>query len=267
MRLVSKALWERQEAWFGGFSGIEIDRDGRHFTLISDRGSVVRGRMIRQEGRIEAVEILSREPLRDTQGRPLRERVRDVEGLAVGRDGRAFVSFEDPHRVARIDPGNGRTQDLPRHADFTGFAINKGLEALAIHPDGRLFALSESRAGEDGTTALYQFHRGRWRVSHRLPLPDPFVPVGADFDDAGRLYILERTLSPLGFRSRIRRLDLRASPAVMETLLTTGPGAFDNLEAISVWRDSAGQTRLTLVSDDNFLPVQRTEIVEYVLKE
>ncbi|MEW9918105.1 esterase-like activity of phytase family protein [Marimonas sp. MJW-29] len=267
LRLVSAVVWDRPESWFGGLSGLEIDRNGRDFIVIGDRGSVIRGRMIRLEGRLSAVEVLSRQPLRDAQGRPLGENARDVEGLALGRDGRAFVSLEDPHRVARIDLDSGRLHDLPGHEDFNAFAVNRGLEALAIHPDGRLFALAERRAGDNGTTRLYQFHRGHWRVSHQVPLSGPFVPVGADFDDAGRLYVLERTLSPLGFRSRIRRLDLGSGPGLIETLLTTGPGRHDNLETLSVWRDQAGDTRLTLISDDNFLPVQRTEIVEYVLKE
>ena len=91
--------------------------------------------------------------------------------------------------------------------------------------------------------------------------------VGADFDDKGQLYLLERAVSPLGFRSRIRRFDLNA-PALGETqLMTSSPGRFDNLEALSVWRDPEGNTRLTLISDDNFLPIQRTQIVEYLLTE
>jgi hypothetical protein len=41
------------------------------------------------------------------------------------------------------------------------------------------------------------------------------------------------------------------------------PSRFDNLEGISVWQDVSGQTHLTLVSDDNFLPFQNTQIIEY----
>jgi hypothetical protein len=48
-----------------------------------------------------------------------------------------------------------------------------------------------------------------------------------------------------------------------ETLLQSAPGQHDNLEGISVWRDKAGSLRLTMISDDNLLFLQRTEIVEY----
>ena len=37
------------------------------------------------------------------------------------------------------------------------------------------------------------------------------------------------------------------------------------MEGISVWRDDAGRTRVTLISDDNFFPLQQTMIAEYLL--
>jgi hypothetical protein len=86
------------------------------------------------------------------------------------------------------------------------------------------------------------------------------MTVGADFGPDGLFYILERTVSPLGFRSRVQGLD-------DQVLLSTLPSKHGNLEGISVWRDSAGQTRVTMVSDNNFLSVLRSEIVEYSLQE
>lgn len=47
-----------------------------------------------------------------------------------------------------------------------------------------------------------------------------------------------------------------------EEVLQTGTLQYDNLEGIAVWDDGLG-IRLTMISDDNFLPVQRTELVEY----
>jgi hypothetical protein len=48
-------------------------------------------------------------------------------------------------------------------------------------------------------------------------------------------------------------------------LLRKGIGIHDNLEGLAVWRDELDRIRLTMISDDNFRLVQRTEIVEYVL--
>ena len=39
----------------------------------------------------------------------------------------------------------------------------------------------------------------------------------------------------------------------------------DNLEGLAVTRAATGQIRLTMISDDNFNPFQRSEIVEYLL--
>ena len=52
-----------------------------------------------------------------------------------------------------------------------------------------------------------------------------------------------------------------------EILLTTGQLSHSNLEGISVWVDPKCATRVTMISDDNFLPVLRSEVVEYVLHE
>ena len=72
----------------------------------------------------------------------------------------------------------------------------------------------------------------------------------------------------MGFKSRIRRFDLGSSGFTNETvLLETAPGTYDNLEGISLWSDTGGRIRLTLVSDDNFFPFQKTQLVEFALIE
>ena len=49
------------------------------------------------------------------------------------------------------------------------------------------------------------------------------------------------------------------------TLLETRLGELDNMEGISVWRDADGRIRVTLISDDNFFPLQQTMFAEYLL--
>lgn len=267
LTLTSNVVWQIPQAWFGGFSAVEASADGTVLTLLSDRNRLVTVRIYRTDGRIDSVQLLSQRPLLHANGSLLKGPWADSEGLAISADGQAFVSFEFRHRVASLSLHSGRTTLLPAHPDFAGFETNKGLEALAIHPDGRLFALSEAGGDASGTTPLYAYDGTRWMIADRLPANAPFRPVGADFDTAGRLYLLERTLSPLGFRSRIRRFDLTTTPPTGQTLLTTLPGTFDNLEGISLWQDHNGETRLTLISDDNFLPIQKTQIVEFLLTE
>jgi hypothetical protein len=37
------------------------------------------------------------------------------------------------------------------------------------------------------------------------------------------------------------------------------------MEGISVWRDGEGAIRVTLLSDDNFFPLQRTMFAEFLV--
>ena len=70
-----------------------------------------------------------------------------------------------------------------------------------------------------------------------------------------------------GFSSRVRALTLNQDGylAGIETVMQSPTGFHDNLEGIAAWADAQGRLRLTMISDDNFLPWQRGEIVEYSL--
>jgi hypothetical protein len=261
-------VWTRDAPWFGGFSGVEVSADGGEMTVISDRGWLAMAEMIRDEqGHLTGLRLRSDTPLRNKAGTPLTGRFNDAEGLAIATNGRAWASFEHAHRVARLDLATGHTEDLPPHPDFARLQPNSGLEALATHPDGRLFALPERSGANDRPFPLYMRGDRGWQVAGRIPRRGPFLPVGADFDAEGRLYLLERTVTLLGFRSRIRRFEFREGGMIEQTLLTTFPAKYDNLESISAWQGPDGRTRLTLISDDNFLSIQRTQVVEFAVTE
>ena len=80
----------------------------------------------------------------------------------------------------------------------------------------------------------------------------------------GRLYVLERDFTGLGFRSRLRRLNIDGSGE--EILLTTATGTHDNLEGLDVWADAEG-LRATMISDDNRYFFQETQFVDYRLPD
>lgn len=260
-------IWQGKADWFGGFSGIEVRDQGETLHLITDKGRLINARMQREEGRLVAITNTNWRKIRYTNGIGVKGPFTDSEGLAIAPDGRIFVTFENRHRLAEVDPATGVMTQMPGHPDFRTFAKNSGLEALAIHPDGRLFALPERSGSRRTPFNMYTFGGNTWQITGQLARHGPFLPVGADFDANGMLYLLERAATPLGFRSRIRRFDPDQTTRGVITLLTTGPAQYDNLEGISVWTDAAGQTRLTLISDDNFLSIQRTQVVEYLLTE
>lgn len=265
LKRLSNFEWHLPQDWFGGFSGMEITNDGMALVLVSDRGRIFEATVQREGDVISNISLLSQRHLRHANGTLLKGRRRDVEGVAISPSGEVFLSFEFRHGISQVDVRTGLTQRMPSHPDFASFSVNKGLEALALHPDGRLFTLPERTGSPSVGHALYVLKNNKWRIGYRLPTQGSFRPVGADFSDDGHLYLLERTVSPLGFRTRIRRFNLDTGK--VETLLSSLPGAYDNLEALSVWTDTDGKTRLILISDDNFLSLQTTQVVEFILTE
>ena len=257
-------VWDGGDgADFGGFSGIEVLPGGLGFIALSDRGRITEGEFLRDvEGRITAIDAAPLRPLDNGSGGRLTERRSDSEGLALAPDGEVFISFEVATRVRTETGPDGVPHALPRPPAFRALDNNASLEALAIGPDGRLYTIPERSGRLDRPFPVYRFDGQDWDVAFDLPRTGPFLPVGADVGPDGRLYILERDFTGFGFRTRIRRVALDGSG--LETLLVTA--RHDNLEGIAVWQDDEG-LRLTMISDDNFNWLQRTEIVEYRLQD
>lgn len=255
--------WKIDAPWFGGWSAIEVTGNGTEMTAISDRGHLVEATLVRTNGRVNSVIIDRTLRLANAGGARLRNKSTDAEGLAIAANGRAYVSFEHRHRIMSANLSNGRTNKRIKLPFLDQLGENAGIEALAIGPDNTLYALSETAPSGKAPFPLYAYRNGKWRIAARIPQRGQFVPVGADFDSKGRLWLLERTVTPLGFRSRIRLFDFQASPPREYSLMTSIPARYDNLESISVWDDPSGRMHLTMISDDNFFPIQRTQIVEY----
>ena len=258
--------WHGSHKFFGGFSAVELDSKGTGFIALSDRTLAVKGTIERHKGQITGIKVSKKQSLLGTDGKKLWKLKRDSEGLAIGQDGRLFVSFEMLPRVWSYDSPWGRPEPLPEHASFAKMEQNRALEALAIDASGRLYTLPEKPLRGSKTLPLYVFD-GTWRVVRQLTHLNGFAPVGADFGPDGHFYLLERNFGGLGFRSRVRRFDLGASDPTGEILFTSDLGDHDNLEGLSVWRDQDGHIRLTMLSDDNFKFFQKTEFVEYVVTE
>lgn len=266
---VGSYFWSREEEEFGGLSGFELGDDGLSFTAISDRGTLYAGRLVRDaEGAVIAVETSGASPIPGPGGGPLRGGETDAEGLAVGPDGSLFISFEGLDRVGELAAPDGPMTWLPRPDAFRRLQTNSGLEALAIDTEGRLYTLPE-RSGRRGRPfPVWRWTGTDWEQAFTLPREGDFLPTGADFGPDGRLYLLERDFKGLfGFRSRVSRFEIGPDgPGRRELLLQTHGPWRDNLEGLAVWADVAGAIRLTMISDDNFNPLQRTEIVDYRLR-
>lgn len=262
--------WSLPVEGFGGFSGLELADDGIGFVAISDKGTIVQGRLERAATEITGVMVTEKlHPLKNTDGGPLPRFHGDSEGLAIRADGRIYISFEAVHRIWTYRDTNSEGAWLPRHPDFKEMQNNSSLEALAIDASGALYTLPERSGDLERPFQVYRYAKENWTKPFSLPRRGPFLPVGADFGPDGRLYLLERAFNSIfGFQTRVRRFSIENNRVLNEqTLVDTPNGRHDNLEGISVWRDAAGDLRLTMISDDNFRLLQSTEFVEYRLKQ
>jgi hypothetical protein len=268
LELDAEITW--REGWdqFGGFSALAVAPDGERFLAVTDKARWVRGRFDRTaDGALQAARTERRGRLHGVDGTGLSGTDSDAEGLALDADGRAYVSFEGFHRIRRFDRINGAATSVRGHPDFDELQVNSGIEALAIDAGGVLHAIPERSGALDRPFPVYRWDGERWDKSLRLRRDGSFLPVDADFGPDGRLYLLERDFKWLGgFATRVRRFTLGPNGVEGEvTLLRTPFGTLDNMEGLSVWQDAAGVTRVTLVSDDNFFPLQRTMFAEYRL--
>ncbi len=265
---VASVTWATSEHRMGGFSGLEIWDNGHAFTTISDRGGLITGRFQRRAGKITGISASPPAAITSISGQRLVGEWADSEGLARRPDGRLYISFEGQHRVLGYD-----RLDMALHVpNSTAISAipnsNSGLEALAIDTTGRLYAIPERSGRLTRPFPVWRLDGDRWDQVFTLPREGGFLVVGADFGPRGRLYILERAFTGFGFRSRVRRFTMDNDRITAEeTLLETPVLRHDNLEGLAVWRDTDGATRLTMISDDNFRSIQRTEFVEYKLQD
>ncbi len=269
LEYVGTFVWSGDDDSFGGFSGIEINDDGSRFHALTDRAHLYWGSIERDsQGVIRAMNTAGRAHLKDSKGRPLPPGYTgDSEGLAIGQDGRIWVSFEGLDRVALYADPDARARPMKPPPKLPGMRLNTGLEAVAIR-DGTLYAVPERSGSEAEPFPILTFRDNRWGRAGEIRRDPRWLAVGADFGPDGWFYLLERDFQGiLGFASRVRRMQLTENgPVNEEILLTTRPLQYDNLEGIAVWHDGQG-IRLTMISDDNFLFVQRTELVEYRLRD
>ncbi len=267
LELVGARGWRMDDPRFGGFSSIEVLEDGARFLATTDKGQFAEGVFVRRGGRIIRVDNARLRPILGTKSDLLPADLRDSEGLAVSGRGDIFVSYEGVHLVRRFRTIAGPSEILRMPPTFSGFQSNSSLEALAVDGSGALYTLPERSGLLNRPFPVWRWRNGRWDQPFSISRSDGFLPVGADFGPDGRLYLLERYFNGLsGFASRVRSFAVTGNSIGDERkLLTTTTGTHDNLEGISVWRNAAGNIRVTMISDDNFRFFQRTEFVEYRL--
>lgn len=272
--------------FFGGYSGLALDKTGTQLLAVSDRGVWLSGKISYRAGRMEKVVDAQVGRLRGLDNTPFKGKVfADAESLAIKQQGSvtgtAYVSFERKHRISVYKVSEKGFGSAKRHLNLPARAKsippNKGLEGIAIlragSLKGTLLAFTEEYLDEKKNhigwliggpnPGIVTFkRRGGFAITDLASLP------------GGDVVVLERRFRYSdGVKMRLRRIklrDIRAGAKLDgEVLLKTDDlREIDNMEALAVHTDKQGRTILTIMSDDNFNKTfQRTLLMQFAIVE
>ncbi|HEY8594646.1 MAG TPA: esterase-like activity of phytase family protein [Devosiaceae bacterium] len=268
---------------FGGLSGITFTSAGNRLAMVSDRGNFVSGRLVYDKaGQPIDFTDMTIAPIENSGGKELPSAFsRDAEAIeTVNRDGRPAavrVGFENLTRVADFDladarpTGPARPVTIPR--ELSAIRTNQSLEAVCIAPPaspiaGSTLLITESAAASDGAHAAWLLGRND---KGPLSLSDMAGsnPTDCAFLPNGDLLVLERGISLFSFTMHLRLIpagEVRPSNTMTGRVILSGSGSdIDNMEGVAVHQGPDGETRILLVSDDNFNDWERTLLLEFAL--
>jgi hypothetical protein len=267
-------------AGFGGFSGLWRSPSGEEIVALADNTQWITARIVTAGGRLTGLADAVAAPVLGRDGRPLRRtRSYDTEGLAIA-GGLAYVAIERTQEVMRFNWGKdsvrARAQPIPLPEDVKDLPRNQGLEAIGVAPAkgplaGAVVVIAEQAGGSTTTPTRGFVLSGPRKGVFEVPRSGGFDVTDLAFLPSGEMLLLERRASFLGgFGARIRRI---AADAIQPEAIVDGPIIFavdsgqqiDNMEGMAVHRAGAGETVVSLISDDNFSTWQRTVLLEFTL--
>jgi hypothetical protein len=268
---------------FSSLSGLDFAQDGTLYA-VSDKGRWFSARLVMEDGRLVGLEDAMMAPILNSAGEPLSGKAwGDAEGLRfVERNGvpTALVVFERANGVrafAGPDFALADSVDVPVPAAVTGMTGRDGVEAIAIAPDdgplgGAMVLAAEVLRDGDGDIRAW-IVGGPRAGAFSIRRTDLYNVTDAVFLPDGDLLILERRVGlPFGISARIRRIaaeDLVPGRTVDGEILFEAPLGYeiDNMEGMALSKGPDGETLITLVSDNNESPLQRTLLLTFALIE
>lgn len=275
------AILTSDDPLFGGLSGLIVSPNGQSLVAVSDIGSWVTADLTYEDGQLTGLENVALSRILGAPGESLRGKVeRDSEGLGIAANGDFLVSFERYHRVARYDFTNQGFQaratyiDLPD--EIAEFSANKGLESVGQFGEntllsGQILVIAErSLDDSENHSGWLLGPEGAKRLS--IERSDEFDITDLEILPDGRVIILERRFSIFfGLAMRLRLFlpqELTSGGQIQGhvLLVTKSNWRIDNMEGLSAHTSEAGETILTLISDNNFRDSQRTLIMQFALQ-
>ncbi|MEN8723075.1 MAG: esterase-like activity of phytase family protein [Alphaproteobacteria bacterium] len=262
---------------FGGISGLVINKSGRRFLAITDKGRYIKGVFDESApGVITQVKGVKIARLSGLQGLLDNKKKQDAESIIDLSDGALtgpfLIAFERKHRVLRYGRINGDPDSaLALPGADTWVPSNGGMEGIVQLADGRIMALTEDARDEAGNIVGW-IADGPQALPLSLQKIGQFKPTDMARLPNGDVLVLERSFSKAtGPGMQIRRI--RAANITHRAILD-GPvlarlnrsANIDNMEALDVRVTADGRTLLYIMSDDNFnTPLQRTLLLVFEL--
>ena len=263
---------------FGGISSLIMYRDGVHFIAASDWGVWFRGRILYKDNRPAGIGDAVMAPMLDTDGKPPPR----IDSESMATDGRwLYVGIERDQRILRYRYGkrlfSTPGEDVPVPPEILTLPDNQSLESLILVPKkfplgGTLLAISEHGLDNKGNIKAFLI-AGPTPGRLTIKRTDSYDISDAVSLPQGDILILERKYEPdRGMMMRIRRIplsEIRPDTLVDGRVIFEADARYniDNMEALSVHRSRSGDTILTIMSDNNFLPTQRTLLLQFALKQ
>ncbi|MBK9081300.1 MAG: esterase-like activity of phytase family protein [Rhizobiales bacterium] len=268
---------------FGGFSGLRLSQQGKRLLAVTDSGDWLAAAVeTTADGALTGLSDARIGPVLGPRGEKLATSGRwDCEALAEGPEGTVYVGIERVDEIWRFDIGRdgllARGAQVPVPAGMRRWPGNKGPEALAVAPAGSphaggLIVVAERAFGHRDVTAGFVIG-GPNPCEFRMRRRDDFDVSDCCVLPSGDLMILERRFRwSDGMAIRLRRLaiaELKPNAVVegRQVFEATMMQDIDNMEGLAAHRDGAGDTILTMISDDNFNWFQRTLLLQFRLVE
>mgnify|MGYP001431013669 CR=1 FL=1 len=260
---------DRNEKDYGGFSGLVISNEGTEALVVTDKSFFFVLELRRDENEIlTGYSVIRKGRILSSKGEHLNGRNTDSESIVIDKNNNYYISFESNHRIMMHAKVEGKGVFVPKHPMFRKLSVNKGIEALAIDADNRLIAIPEKPPSGISDIPIFRLQNDKWEIIKYVKINDNFLVTDAEILPEGLLLILERKFSwTQGFKTRFRLISLdKFDNKEPVTIFTSTANQFDNLEGVTLWRDKNGEMRILTVSDDNFHPLQQSEIREFFLK-
>ncbi len=242
---------------FGGLSGLDVLRSGSLLS-VSDDGKFVWIGVDPETGSPDGTGSIAY--MRNTDGQIFPTKMSaDAEDLAV-RDGLAFVSFEQRHRIEAYDLEScgtaahaARVVKLDKVVAGEVLRNNRGPEGLALVEETLEvgFEVQSSGGSPFGVVRV----DGTLADLDRTRQPLLYMLTGLDYENGLRAQVFRAYDPARGARAIVRVL--KDGEQIAEARLKP-PLPVDNFEAVAIGEAPNGSSRIWLLSDDNFSPDQRT---------